>query len=281
MILCLGWYPPCGSETRVMAARVSSAPVVDGLDADGVWRRAQEFLVHDLIAGLDVRLKAVYTDQQIFFLVRFPDPDESRLHKPWIWNPEKKLYEIGPQREDSFVFKWAMNAETKELSVFSDQPHMADIWFWKADRTDPAGYADDKIDSLFSGIKPKSMEILSLSGKPMSLLRSGDQGEPAYKTILFLDYQGETIPQFEKQAPSGSRADIQAKGVWSLGYWTVEFARSLDTGHTDDVRFDRAKPFLFGISRYEIAGREPDLSATQPLYGAGDVSETLVLVFGQ
>lgn len=34
----------------------------------------------------------------------------------------------------------------------------------------------------------------------------------------------------------GSKDDIVAKGVNANGVWTVEFARALDTGHSDDVR---------------------------------------------
>ena len=58
------------------------------------------------------------------------------------------MYDVGPDRGDCFVFKWAMDAAVNDLSVHSDHPYMADIWFWKANRTDPAGYADDKYHIL-------------------------------------------------------------------------------------------------------------------------------------
>lgn len=68
---------------------------------------------------IDIILKAVYTADRIFFLVQFSDPDESRLHKSLVWNTKEELYENGPDREDCFVFKWAINQimDTIKLGV--------------------------------------------------------------------------------------------------------------------------------------------------------------------
>jgi hypothetical protein len=46
----------------------------------------------------------------------------------------------------------------------------------------------------------------------------------------------------------GSRDDLKAKGIWQDGRWTVEFARKLNTGHNDDIRF-KATP---GETRYYV-----------------------------
>ena len=89
------------------------------------------------------------------------------------------------------------------------------------------------------------------------------------------------MPRFTNSIPAGSRADVKAKGVWSYGRWTIEFARTLQTGNGDDIQFDVSKDYLFGVSRYEIAGREPALELKQPLYGSGDISEALTLRFGE
>ena len=66
---------------------------------------------------------------------------------------------------------------------------------------------------------------------------------------------------------------------WKDGQWTIEFTRKLDTGHNDDVLFKTTGKYQFGISRYEVAGREPEKNASQPLYGCGDVGEKLNLIF--
>lgn len=41
--------------------------------------------------------------------------------------------------------------------------------------------------------------------------------------------------------------DIQARGAWLKGVWTVELARKLTTGHKDDMAFDPAKEYYFGM----------------------------------
>ena len=177
------------------------------------------------------------------------------------------------------VLKWAMDKEISDLSIHADKPYTADIWFWKANRTDPAGYADDKIQLLNPTKMPKSMKLRSKSGKPMFLRRKGDKGKPTYKSKLYVDYSGDEIPQFENQNPSGSRADIRAKGAWENNQWCIEFSRSLKTGQDDDIQFDVSQSYFFGVSRYEVAGKKPNPKLSQPLYGAGDVSERLFLTF--
>ena len=72
---------------------------------------------------------------------------------------------------------------------------------------------------------------------------------------------------------------MRAKGVWQNDRWTIEFARKLTTGQPDDVQFTPGEKYLFGISRYEIAGRQSNAKLSDPLYGTGDVNETLWLQF--
>jgi len=177
--------------------------------------------------------------------------------------------------------KWATDEKTSDLSIYAEKPYTADIWFWKAHRTDEMGYSDDKWQKLVASPQPKTVGIKSRSGAKMFLLRKGDVGQPAYKSVLHLEKTEKTLGQYAFQKPSESRADIQAKGSWKEGRWTVEFVRALKTGHDDDVQFDLSKTYLFGISRNEIAGKKPNPELTQPLYGAGDVSERLKLTFVQ
>ena len=44
------------------------------------------------------------------------------------------------------------------------------------------------------------------------------------------------MPRYEVNPnPTGSIADVEAKGVWRDGRWYLEMSRKLDTGHDDDV----------------------------------------------
>lgn len=125
----------------------------------------------------------------------------------------------------------------------------------------------------------KATKLKSKSGKTMYLLRMGDKGKPAYRSKIYGEYQGDVVPRFIRRTSSGSRSDIKAKGKWKDGFWTIEFCRALKTNHSDDIQFDVNKEYIFGISRYEIAGRNPNPKLTQPLYGCGDVGEQLKLIF--
>lgn len=279
VILFGGFSMVAFGEQTVTAVKIDTPPIIDGYADDRAWSQDRYTITHDNIANIDMKIQAVYTAQKLYLLVRFADPDESRCHKFLVWHPDQEMYLTGPDREDCVVIKWAMGPDVENLSVYSDTPYRADIWFWKANRTDPAGYADDKYQILSNRKTYKSRALQSVTGKPMFLQRIGDSGRPAYKASVFAIYQGDKMPQYMSQEPTGSRADVQAKGRWQDRQWCVEFARNLVTGHDDDQSFDPQKQYLFGISRYEIAGQQPNPAFSQPLYNAGDVNEKLTLVF--
>jgi len=275
----MGIAPACYGEQSLLAVHVTEPPVIDGLADDPAWRNAQGIKTLDKASTVPITIRAVYTDTEIFFQISFPDPDESRAHKSWTWDKGRELYMVGNDREDIFVIKWNMMPEPIDLSIFADNPYQADVWFWKACRTDAAGYADDKIHILSQAAERNATKITSRSGKIMSLLRRGDNGTTAYRIDLITEYQGETLPRYIPQQPTGSRSDVQAKGVWENGTWNIEFRRDLITGHQDDIRFTPGKKFLFGVSCHEIAGRDVNKKLSDPLYGAGDVNEPLWLKF--
>lgn len=268
----------CLADQTIVARKVGEVPVIDGNDNDRLWQDADALVTRDTLAGIDIYLKAAHTDKEIFFLVRFPDPDESRMHKNWKWDAERSVYDLGKDREDTFIFKWNMEAEPVDLSIYADNNYTADIWYWKAHRTDPVGYADDK-SHVFNSIASKNAtRLTSRTGRTRYLLRLEDSGRSAYKSQIQTVYGVDSMPRFKNREPTASRADVKARGVWKEGWWTIELARALVTGYEDDIQFTDAKSFEFGVSRYEIAGRKPDSEASQPLHGAGDVGEVLTLV---
>lgn len=278
-----GLVDASGADHNLVAVKTGITPIIDGNDLDACWADAEAIITHDKVADIDVTLKALYSDKEVFLLVSFPDPDESRTHKSWAWDKKSELYKTSTDIEDTFVFKWNMSPESVDLSVYSDNPYSADIWFWKACRSDPMGYADDKIQIL-SFIKPeinieKSLVLTSKSGATTYLLRQGDKGITAFKTRMIFEYEGDTVSRFVSREPEGSSKDVRAKGMWKDGRWTIEFSRSLVTGNYDDVEFDLSRGVQFGVSRYEIRGGKIDKKLSQPLYGCGDISESITLVF--
>lgn len=268
------------SEQVVVSHKVTQPPLIDGLETEEVWRGAEEVKTTDNTAKIEVTIKSAYDGAAIYFLVSFPDQDESRTHRSWIWNKGKGMYEEGPDREDVFVFKWKLDEKTKDISIYSDEPYETDIWYWKACRTDPVGYADDKINRLTQYGTKDSLEIISKSKRKMHIKRDGDSGVSAYKAEIYVDYEGDVLPRYITRQPESSRADVKAKGVWKDGRWTIEFARALVTGNADDVNFKNLNlSYGFGVSRFEIAGRPAEPASDQPLFGSGDTSEILILKF--
>ncbi|OGQ95867.1 MAG: hypothetical protein A2521_01820 [Deltaproteobacteria bacterium RIFOXYD12_FULL_57_12] len=281
LVILLITAAPLHAAQNLVAMPVATPPVVDGVGNDRAWKYGTPIQTHDSIADIDFIMTAVYTDTEIFFRVVFSDPDESRTHKSWVWDRERNLYRVGDDREDMFIFKWNLEERQVDLSIYGDDAYRADIWHWKACRTDPAGFADDNFQLLGNTRTNDSIDLKSKSGRVNYLLRQEDGGQPAYTTNLVVEYQGENVPRYTNQVPSGSRADVEAKGRWENGMWIIEFARLLHTGHSDDIQFALTKTYQFGVSRYDIAGLPKNIRINQPLYGRGDTSELLTLTFGK
>lgn len=275
LVSCAAW-----AATEITTHKVAKAPVVDGSDQDDAWQGVKPVAIADTASGTKVLLRSVHTADQVFFLVQFPDDAENFLHMPWVWNATEKKYQSGAHREDTFVFKWNMMDRDVDLSNFSDDSYRADVWYWKANRTNPAGFADDKTQVLEDAPSKKGVEKLSKTGKKRYMSRLSDSGKAPYKEYTPTTYEGDLIDAFPVAIPEGSRADVHAKGVWSGGFRTIEFSRALNTGHDDDVQFDPAagKSYLFGISIFSLYGNPLD-TAMPNLYGMGRISEPLLLTF--
>ncbi len=278
-VVGFGWMVSATASQSLVATKVAQEPDIDGRSDEAVWSAAKPVITHDRVAGIDITLKAVYTEDSIFMLVTFPDPSESRDHKTMIWNADQQYYRTGNNREDTFVIKWSMEPIPVDLSISSDESYRADIWFWKAHRTDPSGYADDKYHLYSNTQLPDGDMVISKLGHVFYLSRSGDEGNAAYRDIVYEQYAADRLPKYERVTPTGSRADVRAKGGWHDGAWSVEFARRLKTGHIDDLELDPRGFYQFGVSRYEVAGRPADPDLDQPNYSAGDISEDLTLRF--
>ena len=270
------------AEHQVIAHKVKAGPTLDGDISDPVWADIKPNVIYDHTAAQNFFLKSVYTNEKVYFCIQYQDTAENPFHKPWLWNKDKSEYLSGPHREDTFVFKWSMMDDPVNLSNFSEDLYTADIWYWKANRTNMAGYADDKRQILSDKPGKGATETVSASGKKRYLFRKSDAGKPPYKEIKNAptEFSTQLVNRFEPATPEGSRGDIEAKGSWNKGFWTIEFARKFNTGHDDDVQFDPKsdKTYLFGVSIYSLYGRP--LVMDQPnRYGMGRISDPMELVF--
>ncbi|MCW8929828.1 MAG: ethylbenzene dehydrogenase-related protein [Gammaproteobacteria bacterium] len=277
MIFILFFSCNAWADLNYLVKSVNSLPTIDGNANDEQWQHAEKIKVQDAIAGHEITFSALHNSDSIVILISFPDKTQNREHKTLIWDKKESYYKTGPKREDTMVLKWAMNPQVRDLTLSSDVPYQADLWFWKSFRTDPKGFADDK-NQIYSSIpNNKAQRLRSKNGSLFFLQRKGDSGRSAYQNRILIDKQGDEEAKYSHRQPIGSRADIRAKGKWLDSRWTIEFMRKLDTGYSDDIRLVTGSSVLLGLSRYEIAGRKVDPQLEEPLFGSGDVGQLIQL----
>jgi hypothetical protein len=264
-------------EMTLVSIPVADAPIVDGQANEAFWQTAPAITTLDYSSQRPITIRSVHTKREIFFLATFPEEIPHETHKTWVWDAKEEVYREGPDREDVFVFKWSMSGNAVDLRLREAQPHVADIWFWKAHRTNPSGYADDKGQGVSKTPGATARKIQSAKHGTLYFDRWGDKGEPAWQAQLYFDYQGPRLPQFVPRTPEGSRADVRAKGVWSNKQWTLEFGRKLNTGHHDDIVFTPGGLHLFAVACYAMALDTPHESWSRPLYRTGDAFDRLLL----
>jgi hypothetical protein len=245
-------------------------------------------------ADVEVSAKALYSGDDIWFRFEWADATEStarvwtwdgsawkssgnedRLSLYWEITPIDKFQTRGcavlcHNPDTDPIDKWYMIAPG-----VNDR---ADNWHWKAARTNPVGQADDKyligeltdpedIESANKGdAKDKGgyKDNKAKDGKGPAMMQDPSKPPSAGEGVLLvseavaLDVSklkpGDTIPRELLEPWTGSRGDIEAKGTWANGKWTVVLHRKLDTGHEDDVKLVTGKTFPFGLAVHDNAG---------------------------
>jgi hypothetical protein len=157
-------------------------------------------------------------------------------------------------------------------NMFAPQGELLDMWHWKAARSNPVHQADDqylddttaskefpnagrKSDALTSGgykdnvsADKKTPALMGKAAAPNFVLTSD--------AVAFADSfkTGERVGGVLVSPFVGDRGDIQAKGVWKKGQWTLELARPLVTGSKHDVQFaDRRAAYVFAPAIFDNA----------------------------
>ena len=160
------WTAP---EGALVAVKAGSAPTLDGIGDDASWADAEEvvILVENGFNGFttEVHLKAIYTEDSVYFLMTYADPTESWFRSPWqkqedgtwkqIKDPDDKGGDNNLYYEDKFAFIWPINNsivdfETKGCLVAchvadgtgkpygnkytAGEGQLGDIWHWKSIR---------------------------------------------------------------------------------------------------------------------------------------------------
>ena len=212
--------------------------------------------------GVDsVEMRAAIKGDRIYIMAVWADSSENILHKPYRWDDAAGKYKRDKQKEDRFAISLKMSGQFS-ASKIDGSPFEADVWHWKASRSNPVGIAHDKMWKVSKEPFEKAKEWPTPDGGKVYLARLSDAGDRLYKPIKYKEKQGDLMPRYDvNQNAKGSIADIAAKGVWKDGHWYLEMSRALDTGHADDAVINPAGSIEMAIAAFNnVDGRHHSVS---------------------
>lgn len=256
--LAVALAAPAPRLPELAVSKVAMLPAIDGKAGDAAWKDAKELVVKIDQPGepepkKTISLKAVHDGDSICFLMVWADPDKNDEHSPFVWKESE--YEANDEKvEDACSIAFALEGKF-DSDMKAGIESKWDVWEWGAQRTN-AGYARDRMH-IYSRLKPdekfgKSKRMTDNDGKFIFLARPEDEGTPVTRKDEAPAAKGApTVPQFVAQKPTGSAADVQAKGEYAGGKWTVEFRRKLNTGNKDDTAFAAGKSLEFAIATFD------------------------------
>ena len=243
----------------VKIGQLKAAPSVDGSGAD--WQDVPVITIPLAYLGKpdDVRLlklqAGVFKDD-VFFYTQWDDAAPDTQHKPNVWDETQQKYVEGAQREDRFALEFAMKGDY-DANWYAGKEFTADMWNWKAARTNPIGIAHDKTTIISHQAMPESYKATLPDGSVIYIQRPTDLGGDPYETKRYFKKQESIMPKYVPlaQLPEGVD-DVKAKGVWSAGKWHLELSRKLNTHHADDVLFKQGEKFLGAIAVFDHDANE-------------------------
>lgn len=248
---------------QLVAVKVSQAPTLDGIGDDAAWRDAQPVTVtakgvmpKTRGTSAAVTLRAAYTDTHVYLLAVWSDPTkDDQGHRTWKWDAEKKVYVEDVDREDMFAVGFEHTGEFV-ADMLAGVEATWDLWHWKAFRTNPQGYAMDKTHR-YTNTQPtgSANKHPTKDGREIWIARPQDSGDTVeVQHNAPTEFKGERVSRYTAGKPSGSAADVNAKGAWAEGKWTLELARRLDTGQGDDTSFNVGRTYQMALSVHDRTG---------------------------
>jgi len=286
-VVDLLWSGTPGSASVVvgdLATLGEAAPMIDGDASDAAWAAAPVSSLgfgpqsgNNGVTGATVQ--AAYLDEFIYFRVTWTDPTATEDIHRRRWTFDGTMWSKNSENEDRLFFMFdingAMGTATAGSMAGTTTPFQTtgcamschgdgtmrtdfgrvDIWHWKATRTDPSGYLDDKqmvaanpggdgrksdqgAQAYFDnanggGTEPGYRSARGFQANPDFLFMLGDESDFAEAKTNDAGFaNGDILPGYVQRFPRNSRADVTTRGTFQSGQWTVEFCRALDSGNT-------------------------------------------------
>lgn len=211
---------------------------------------------------LDVELKAGVAGGKLYLAVRYADDASDTLYKDWVWRENK--YQRENQLDDMFAVRFHLSGDF-DRTMLSTKEYRVDVWLWSAARSNPTGVAEDMHHLITTKMQDSAAEYQVEGGPTIYIVKQRDEGVGPYDVVSRpRENKGDKVVSFVAATPSGSAADVAAKGVWKAGRWTIEFARALNTTRPDDVVFKPGSKLLGQIAVFNRTGSE-NKSVSEPL----------------
>lgn len=248
---------------RLTAVRITQPPQLDGRGDDAAWRDAKPVtatakgvMPKTQGTSAEVGLRAAYSDTHLYLLVTWDDATQDDSgHRTWKWDADKKAYVEDADREDMLGVAFE-HAGDFIPDMLAGVEATWDVWHWKAFRTNPQGHAMDKTHR-YTKTQPvgRANKHTARDGTDTWIARPEDRGDSVEKSQPApTEFKGDRVLRYLGGTPTGSAADVQAKGSWAAGRWTVEFARKLDTGHADDTPLKPSGTYKMAVSVHDRTG---------------------------
>lgn len=215
------------------------------------------------VGEITVELKAGVTGGRLYVAARWPDDAADVSYKGWEWDGSR--YIESQARDDMFAMRFHMDGEF-DRSMLSGKQYRVDVWLWSAGRSNALGLAED-MHHEFSTQEIENAAEYSVQGVgKVYVKKHRDAGEPIYRNVRRPKTQEAQRIESTEGNPkaTGSSSDVQAKGVWKAGYWSLELSRKLDTGNADDRSFAAGTKVTSQIAVFNRAGDEHK-SVSEPL----------------
>jgi outer membrane protein assembly factor BamD (BamD/ComL family) len=237
---------------------VKIPPTVDGDASDEIWQQATPVVVplKDATVTDSILVRGIHNDGALYLLVEWTDPTRDALYRPWMWDPARKSYTQNEQLDDALAVALYLGRAPADSCMLRGEEAEADIWVWRAYRSEISGFADDGRIRVSKDRIPRANPYPAADGKTKLWVREQpDAGSPGWAFFIPVEFQGAVVPSYRPAKARGSRSDVRGRGAWSSsgkqGVWTVEFARDLDTRRRDDVALSEGESQTIAFAVYD------------------------------
>ncbi|MHA1963756.1 MAG: ethylbenzene dehydrogenase-related protein [Candidatus Thorarchaeota archaeon] len=265
----------------LMASETTDTITIDGETLESAWNDAEALIIPSIEgSGIDVVLKALADDTNIYVFAAWNDSTMDNTRKGWAYNGTH--WENVGGNEDRIEFAWSLGADI----VCGHNPATADsmlfdVWHWKASRTAVGGWADDKYwdgsgrqsdaktaggysDNSVVAQADNASAITTALGNSTNVAAFSNADRPfwdnngveiVWTAGVNATPIGDFIKGYKSVLPTGSRGDVVAESVYNGTAWNVEFKRALDTGNVDDdIAFDAGSSTPFYVAVHNNSG---------------------------